>query len=200
MLIPLTNARSCFLGLTFLLAWLPFGAAAKRDRAFHYTFILPDDYVGWIEINYSLSGATKMTFTNDGATIEIPDDGRYHTSSARAIAAPDPVDYFYYRVSRSDSSTCLAPIPSSYVLPAPNHGGFDLSIGRGGRLWFFWIGPPELRAKVPLASGERPSPTSDDEGGSSYYALLRSRPTPGRMNLGSFPNFSLRHVGPDQCQ
>jgi hypothetical protein len=119
----------------------------------HYTFILPDNYVGWIQVIFNDPGAPPLPVRKDwGYEVDVPETGIARTYFI-VVWYLKTRDEFYYRKINADGTKKLQHVPSDYVLPDMNHGGFTVGIngGRGpGYSWFIFIGPPELRAKEPL--------------------------------------------------
>jgi hypothetical protein len=73
----------------------------------------------------------------------------------------------------------LVPVPAGYVLAGPNHGGFDVGVvpdGSPGSLsWFFFLGPPEMREKIPMAD------ITQEKGDGRPLRVPVVYPVPGRM-------------------
>jgi len=64
------NDRFCF-GLTILLFLLL--PAYGRAKA-HYTFVLPDKYVGWIQVVFNDHNALALPYRKDGGyRIDVPE-------------------------------------------------------------------------------------------------------------------------------
>src|SRR5580698_6155320 len=120
----------------------------------HYTFILPDGYVGWVQVVFNDPQVSPLPVQKDeGRVIEVPESGISRTSDLRVhdIKAKDE---FYYRSIPTNGSAQSRAVPSENVLPGIDHGGFGVADtgGRGlGYSWFVFIGPPEIRARIPLA-------------------------------------------------
>jgi uncharacterized protein DUF6843 len=151
----------------------------------HYTFILPDRYVGWVQIIFNDPQAFPFPLRKDrGYEIAVPESGITRTSHIRVHDARSK-DEFYYRSFPSNGKSELFPVPSGYVMPGESHGGFGVmdTGGKGtGYSWFIFIGPPELRAKVPLADWDRVvEEYSKTHGGSKRVESSDPYPTPGRM-------------------
>src|ERR1700730_17836489 len=126
-------------------------AAHGRPRP-HYTFILPDGYIGWVQVVFNDSQASPLPIRKDGGSvIEVPESGIPRTSDI--LVRDNSPDEFFYRVATSVGNTELRPMPTDYVLRG-SHGGWDVmdTGGKGrGYSWFIFFGPPEIRAKIPWA-------------------------------------------------
>ena len=172
--------------LASLILWLLFVAATlAAAKPPHYTFILPNGYVGWVQIIFFDPNAPALSLRRDkGYEIEIPESGISRTSHMR-VHDFKRKDEFYYRPLRSAGKAKLFPLPSEYVLPGDSHGGFGVmdTGGKGpGYSWFIFIGPPELRAKVALADYDKVvKGYQTTHGGKSYFVSSDTYPQPGRM-------------------
>jgi hypothetical protein len=132
---------------------LAFGTTNARPKPKpHYTFILPDGYIGWVQIIFHDRQASPLPIREDGGrVIEVPESGLPRTSDFRHIDGREP-DAFYYRSILPDGSSQLRPMPPSLTLPDVAHGGWDVNDtgGRGpGYSWFIFFGPPDVRARTP---------------------------------------------------
>jgi len=118
----------------------------------HYTFVLPDGYVGWVQIVFNDPGSSPFRIRKGGGReIDIPESGIPRTSGLRVHDARGKDEFYYLSVPQNGKEK-LRPLPSEYVLPGTDHGGFDVADtgGKGpGYSWFIFIGPPEIRAHVP---------------------------------------------------
>jgi hypothetical protein len=163
---------------------------AKNSKYPHYTFTLPDGYVGWIQIILNDPQAQRLSWRDNGCEINIPDSGISRTSDLR-VHSGRAADEFYYRVLLSDGNVKLTPIPSGYVLSGDSHGGFGVmdTGGKGrGYSWFVFIGPPDLRATVPLADWDKVVEEHRKmHNGNARVEAPEQYPTPGRMVIASSP-------------
>jgi hypothetical protein len=167
--------------LLLLLLLLPVYGRTKP----HYTFVLPDKYVGWIQVVFNDDGALPLPLRKDGGyQIDVPESGIPRTSYPHVIDARTK-DEFYYRVELPRGGTELQRVPESYVLPGPIHGGFTMmdTDGKGpGSSWYLFIGPPELRAKIPDADWDKVvEEYAKTHGGKTRIEWSGPYPTPGRM-------------------
>lgn len=155
-------------------------------RSTHYTFILPDNYVGWVQIVFNDPQSSPLRMRTDkGFEIEVQKSGIARTSTLR-VHDFERKDEFYYRSLLPNGNTQLLPVPSGYVLAGDSHGGFGVmdTGGKGaGYSWFIFIGPPELRAKVPLADWDRVADEWSRTHGGKHVEAPVPYPTPGRMPL-----------------
>jgi hypothetical protein len=118
--------------------------------------------------------------------MEVPESGIPRTSDLR-VHDDEAKDEFYYRSVISEGKTELRRVPSDYVIPGEGHGGFGVmdTGDRGpGYSWFLFIGPPEVREKVPLADWRKviAAHTSPD-GHFTPIMATTPYPTPGRIAL-----------------
>src|SRR5580658_8598227 len=151
----------------------------------HYTFILPYKYVGWVQIIFNDPQASPLPLRKDkGYEIEVPESGMARTSHLR-VHDFRRKDEFYYRSVLLDRKVGFIPVPSEYVMPGDSHGGFGVmdTGGKGpGYSWFIFIGPRDLRAKVPLADwGKVVEEYSKTHGGRTRIESSEPYPNPGRM-------------------
>lgn len=103
------SARSAFL-LLILITLLAHLSPSGDRHPWHYSFVLPDGYVGWIEIVYSDGNAPLQPPIGKEYRIEISEDGIFRTGSMRVVAAA-PKDIFLYRSSNSDGTAKLTSLP-----------------------------------------------------------------------------------------
>lgn len=182
MLWPIRSTVSC----AALVAVLAPCGWAKRP---HYTFVLPDGYVGWVQVIFGDPQAPGLPFREDkGYEIDVPESGIARTSDWR-VHASKVKDEFYYRSNLPDRPTELRPVPSAFVLPGDSHGGFGVmdTGGKGrGYSWFVFVGPPSVRAEVPKADWDKVvDEYAKAHGGSMRVEWDGKYPQPGRMIQGS---------------
>ena len=108
--------RFCF-GLTILLFLL---LPARGRPKPHYTFVLPDKYVGWIQAVFNDSDALPLPKRKDGGYhIDVPESGIPRTSDFHVLDARAK-DEFYYRVQLPGGGTELQRVPKRmYCLALP---------------------------------------------------------------------------------
>jgi len=120
----------------------------------HYKFVLPDGYIGWIQVIFNDPHTSALPIQKDGArVIEVSESGITRTSDIRVLDYKGH-DEFFYRVPGASRETELRSMPSDYILASVAHGGLDImdTGGKGpGYSWFIFIGPPVIRAQIPWA-------------------------------------------------
>jgi hypothetical protein len=151
----------------------------------HYTFILPDKYVGWVQIIFNDSQASPLPLRRDkGYEIEVPESGIARTSDIRVQDSKSKDEFWYHSLPANGKAEVFL-VPSEYVMLGVSHGGFGVmdTGGKGlGYSWFIFIGPPELRTKVPLADWDRVvEEYSKTHAGRQRVEAPDPYPTPGRM-------------------
>jgi hypothetical protein len=171
-------------GVVLLIIFSSLNLAAESNRHSHYVFTLPDGYVGWIQVIFNDTDAPPLSVKNGGYLIEVP-ESRVTRNSALRVHDFKRTDKFYYRFLLPSGSIELRSLPSEYVMLGDSHGGFGVmdTGGKGrGYSWFIFIGPSELRAKVPLADWDK---VVDDyqktHDGKKRIEFSGPYPTPGRM-------------------
>lgn len=145
----IVRAASVFLAVCLSLEASP---ARKHSR---YIFVLPEGYVGWVQVIFMDPNAKPLAMKDGGYVIDVPESGISRTSDMRVHdSSPKAINEFYYRSASSSATEGLGPIPSDYILPGDSQGGFGIKDtgGKGaGYSWFVFIGAPVQRAKEPLA-------------------------------------------------
>ncbi len=168
-----------------LLAFLaPANAVCEKD---HYEFILPDRYVGWVQVIFNDHEAPFQSHVGKAWLITVSEDGIFRTRSIRVLDLK-PADTFFYRIALPDGSFRLKAVPQNYVLKGENDGGFDVAgtNGRGiGSSWYVFIGPPELRSKTRLADWSKEVEYRIKTHGTAETGPPDPLPTPGRITLGA---------------
>ncbi len=158
--------------------------SAASNKHPHYTFALPDRYIGWVQVVFNDPQASPLPRRDHGYLIEVPESGISRTSDIR-VEDYKAKDEFYYRVSLPNGTTALQPVPPDYIMAGDTHGGFGVmdTGGRGqGYSWFLFIGPPELRVKVPLADWNKVVEEYKKlHQGSARVEAPAIYPEPGRM-------------------
>jgi hypothetical protein len=180
-----TNARRTLVLVAILFFTMScVSRVTKANQHPHYTFVLSDQYVGWIEIIFNDPHSLPVPRIGSGYEIRVPESGICRTSDAH-VNDVSAIDEFYYRVMAGSQETRIA-IPDGYALPGPSHGGFTFmnTGGRGpGSSWFIFIGPPELRAKVPNADWSKVvADYRATHGGIAKVILDGELPMQGRMS------------------
>jgi hypothetical protein len=163
-------------------------SSSARDKHPHYVFELPNGYVGWVQIIFNDPQASPFPIEKGLVTVDVPESGIVRTSNLRIHASLAP-DEFYYKGPTFIGASQNHRVPIDYFLPGIDHGGFGVmdTGGKGlGYSWFLFIGPPELRAKVPFADWNRVvEDYRKSHGGKARIEFSGSYPTPGRMESGT---------------
>jgi hypothetical protein len=173
--------RGVLLALLVAIALQAAGARSKRAR---YIFVFPDGYVGWVQIIFNDPAAAALPIKDGGFIIDVPDSGLSRTSDLR-VEDFKSQDEFYYHSSPTAETQELRKVPTENVLPGVSHGGFDVmdTGGRGkGYSWFVFVGPPSIRAKVPLADWDKEVEAWRKLHGNTRVSAPDPYPTPGRMS------------------
>ena len=132
---------------------LAFTQASAPERP-HYLFVLPDGYVGWVQIIFNDPLAPPLSTQKEKVVLMVPESGIVRTSALRAHSSQAP-DEFYYQKTSVSGSLQRHHLPGSYVAYGIDHAGFGaINTGRKGRgySWFLFVGPPELRSSMSLAN------------------------------------------------
>jgi hypothetical protein len=156
--------------------------ASARERP-RYLFVLPEGYVGWVQIIFNDPQAPPLRTRKEKVIVEVPESGIVRTSALRVHSSLAP-DEFYYEKASSFESLQKHLVPSSYVVPGIDHAGFGVmdTGGKGkGYSWFIFFGPPELRASVPLADWDKVVEDHRKLYGNSRVSAPDPYPIPGRM-------------------
>jgi hypothetical protein len=136
----------------------------------HYVFILPDGYVGWIQVIFDSPGAPEVVVPKHKRfVLRIDKSGVLKTSSLHHyFAFAGSHDEFFYSRLDPKGREVLSPVPSNYYCNGESgldscyntagtmSDGFTLSRanlghpndGTPGNSWFLFVGPPEARAKM----------------------------------------------------
>jgi hypothetical protein len=136
-------------------------SACGDGREITYRIVLPDDYVGWVRIDFG-ARSPLQTDSKDTVTFRVGDDGRIWTDAAMVNTKPTHYEFFY------QTSRGLRAIPEDFVDHEFDAGGMKASSDdpRGGEAWCFFIGSKIYRDSHPVKD---------------YLSHVRPLPTPGRM-------------------
>ena len=159
------------------------GANATHSKKPRYILILPNGYIGWVQIIFNDSAAAELPMKDGGYVIDVPDSGLTRTSDIR-VEDFKSQDEFYYRLSPTTRTQELRKVPSEYILPGVSHGGFDvMDTGGNGRgySWFIFVGPPSIRSKVPLADWDKEVEAWRKVHGNARVPAPNPYPSAGRM-------------------
>jgi len=158
--------------------------ASPRKADGHYRFILPDGYVGWIQVVFNDPDVQPFPWKKGAYEINVPESGIPRTCQM-GVSDASAVDEFLYLTKDSNGGSVLRPVPSSHVLPGFTHGGFYVrdTGGRGlGSSWFIFVGPPDVRAKTQLADWYKVvDEYKKAHGGKTRIESTAPYPVPGRM-------------------
>ena len=112
----------------------------------HYVFILPPDYVGWVQVIFGDVGAPSLPYKKRILTVEVSDSGAVRTKNLPVWFSTR--NEFFYRSKDQRGAEHLVPLPAGYVLDCAGQGGFVVSGtpdgSPGSASWFFFIGPSRL--------------------------------------------------------
>jgi hypothetical protein len=135
--------------VTLVIVGLAPSVTAGRYHGVVYRLILPDGYVGWVRIDFSVKSAIELDASDDNiATVVVPESGIAQTSSTYVSGARESYLLFYKIDDR------LAPVPKSQYSTGFMLGGFSQTqqstSGEPEALsWYFLIGPKSLRNQNP---------------------------------------------------
>jgi hypothetical protein len=175
--ITITIPKTCRRALAMVtLGMVSINAWARQP---HYVFTLPSGYVGWVQVVFGDTGTpTLSAYKKKDLLIAIDDSGVFRTRTLPAWFFTR--DEFFYREPdpHRRGTEKLVPVRSDYVVDVVYDGGFCVSGtpdgSPGSASWFFFVGPPEVRATIPLADSRR-EPRKTPLPPPSVY------PAPGRM-------------------
>lgn len=141
-------------GLAGVLLLLP---ACRRGGEITYRMILPDQYVGWVRVDFEVK--TPPTFeAHNVITFRVGKDGRCQTTSPMVYSVPTKYEFFY------DTPAGLRPIPEDFVDHSTDAGGVTAQSDDShyGTAWYFFVGPKSYRNQHPpseFTSHASPLPT-----------------------------------------
>jgi hypothetical protein len=159
----------------------------------HYVFILPDGYVGWIQIVFASPSAPEPIETHNGIILRVDDSGvlkvgmlhAYFTGShdeffyrkidplGKEVLVSVPVDYFCAEYSGLDN--CFDPFSGkSDAFDVGRATVRRLSDGTPGNSWFLFVGPKVTREKLAR-------PVHYYPGTKKQMDIPEDDPTPGRI-------------------
>ena len=85
--------RGVLLGMLFAMALHAAPARSKRPR---YIFMLPDGYVGWVQIIFNDPAAAALPMKDGGYVIDIPESGLTRTSDIRVMDFNSQNEFYYH--------------------------------------------------------------------------------------------------------
>lgn len=107
---PASRSTRIYLALLTLaavilaVAYLAAGSHKSAER--HLRFLIPENYIGWVRVDFEVSGAPPLPVESNQTTVKIAPDGSLRTSSPEPYGWANDTYYFY-------SGTSLRPIPAS---------------------------------------------------------------------------------------
>jgi hypothetical protein len=142
------------LALAGMLFALP---ACRRNNEITFRIILPDQYVGWVRVDFAVK--TPPPFDSHNVlTFRIGKDGRCQTTSLMVYSVPTKYEFFY------DTPAGLKPIRDDFVDHSTDAGGVTAQSDdpHYGTAWYFFVGPKTYRTQHPpteFTSHTSPLPT-----------------------------------------
>lgn len=145
---------SSLLAIAVILGMFCINAWARQP---HYVFTLPSGFIGWVQIIFGDAAAQPLQYKKKTLTVVIDESGVARTRTLFAHFFGQ--DEMFYRVTGERGVEKLVPLPTDYFIDDHYHGGFGVSGtpdgSPGSTSWFFFVGPPEMRARIPLADLRR---------------------------------------------
>jgi hypothetical protein len=192
-MIASTQIRRLFTVTLVVVLMLPHVAAGSKRELPHYVVVLPDGYVGWIQVIFSAPNAPKPEFRHNKIILRVDNSGVFKTSMTGTIFSGTHDEFFYSKVD-SNGREILFPVPVSYFCADYSlvDSCFDgnetrtdaFSVGRAtlgrpsdgstGNSWFLFVGPMSLRQKMAI-------PVHIAPGEKYRIDVPEDDPTPGRI-------------------
>jgi hypothetical protein len=146
-------------------------------KPWHNVFVLPSGYIGWVQVAFGDLGASLPPKEKKVLRFEVGESGVVRTRMLPVWF--DSRDEFFYRIRDDRGAEKLVPVPAEYVIDYAYEGGFNVSGtpdgSPGTASWFFFIGPPSIREKVPWADIRK------EKGFGHRMLPPQTYPVPGRM-------------------
>jgi hypothetical protein len=142
-----------------------------------YRFVLPDNYIGWVEIDFGAPSGPDWRFSQLKTTVEIPETGVAETRSPIGLVPSKRARVvLFYQNGRN-----VVPVPSELYsgpvqdnsLIKPIKGPQRSAARQDAGSWYFFVGPPSLRGPYPSHGKLKPDAKA---------------PTPGRITVPHPPN------------
>lgn len=156
----------------------------SKPKPDHYRFILPSGYIGWVQIVFGIPHGPALPITEDrrALLIKIDDSGVAKTGNLW-VHSPRPKDEFFYQLQDPGGREKLVPVPIDYLIDDGynTHGGFGVNgtpDNSPGYSFFFFIGPPEVRDRVPHADVRKEPGFGKKREGPPIYPMPGRMPTP----------------------
>jgi hypothetical protein len=137
--------------------------ACRRNDEITYRIILPDQYVGWVRVDFEVKTAPAFDGHN-AITFRIGKDGRSQSTSLMVYSVPTKYDFLY------DTPAGLRPIRDDFVDHSTDAGGVTAQSDdpHYGTSWYFFVGPKAYRTQHPA---------------SEFTSHVSPLPTPGPLPL-----------------
>jgi hypothetical protein len=142
-----------------------------------FRFVLPENYIGWVKIDFGDPSGSVWQFNQLKTTVTIPETGVAETqmSFATIPSKRDLVSLFY------QNGPDLGPVPSElYSRPVQDNSLVKpfkrpkkSTRYRQAGSWYFFVGPPSLRGPYPSHGKLKPDAKA---------------PTPGRITVPHSPS------------
>jgi uncharacterized protein DUF6843 len=138
-----------------------------RSESPHYVFVLPDGYVGWIQVIFDSPGSQELVPERGRFVLRVDKSGVVKTSSSEVVFVGSHDEFFYSHLNVKGKEV-LSAVPANFYCGEDSgidscYGGDGtmsdgFTVGRAnlgrpndgtpGSSWFLFVGPPELRAKM----------------------------------------------------
>jgi hypothetical protein len=137
--------------------------ACRHTDTITYRIILPDQYVGWVRVDFAVETPPALDAHNV-STFRIGKDGTCQTPSLIVYSVPTKYEFFY------DTPTGPKPVRDDFVDHGTDAGGLTARSDnpRYGTAWYFFVGPLEYRKQHPT---------------SEFTSQRSPLPTPGPLHL-----------------
>ncbi len=110
-----------------------------------YRFVVPDNYIGWVRIDFGISSASNWRFSNLTTTVTIPETGVEQSNLEMFQLNPKEQVILYYQrdgdLVTVPSELYDHPLVPNYV-HVPRNRKTD-TMKRGS--WYFFVGPASLK-------------------------------------------------------
>jgi hypothetical protein len=129
----------------------------NRNHEITYRIILPDQYVGWVRVDFEVKTAPAFD-SHDALTFRVGKDGRCQTSSLMVYSVRTKYEFLY------DTPAGVRPVRDDFVDHAINAGGVTARSDdpHYATAWYFFVGPKMYRNQHPptaFTSHSSPLPT-----------------------------------------
>lgn len=154
----------------------------QARQAPHYEFILPNGYVGWIQVIFSDPSAQPLPSKGSTLIVQMPETGVFRTSSLQDYFGT-PNKFMYQSACEASRKCRTIPVPPDYVETSLIQGfGLGSTCGRGkGYSWFIFVIPPDVRKEIPDADWARYSDEYYKKRGTRKVMWDGTCPVPGRI-------------------